>query len=98
MDIFTEHELLTKVEMRTRLQGINISSLSEEHKEIFNKPLNVEEVKIVAFQIGPLKAPGINGKPSIFYQKYWNILGALTTTSTMSCLNSGHMLKKLNKT
>ena len=57
-----------------------------------------KEVKTVAFQIRPLKAQGIDGKPGIFYQRYWNIVEALTTASSLSCFNSGHLLKELNKT
>ena len=70
MDIFTKPESLTQTEIRIRLQGINIPTLNEEHKETLNKHFNVEEVKIITFQIGPFKAPSIDRKPSILYQKY----------------------------
>ena len=66
MDIFTEPELLTEADMKTRLQGINIPSLSEQHKEILNRPFTAEKVKIAAFQIGPLKASGIDGNLASF--------------------------------
>ena len=84
--------------MKSRIQNLNIPFLNFKHKEMLNKPFTPEEVKIAAFQIRPFKAPGIDGKPGMFYQKYWNIIGNLTTASTLSCLNSGCILKELNKT
>ena len=34
-----------------------------------------EEIKQGLDSIGDLKAPGIDGMPSLFYKKYWNIVG-----------------------
>lgn len=38
-------------------------------------PICREEVRVAVFQQGPLKAPGSDGYPGIFYQKYWDIVG-----------------------
>ena len=66
--------------------------------EWLNRPFTSEEIREAAFQIGPLKAPGCDGKPGIFFQKFWHIVGSLTTASSLAFLNSGHLLKELNKT
>ena len=35
---------------------------------------------------------------AFFYQKYWHIVGGLTTVASLYFLNSGFLLKELNKT
>ena len=84
--------------IKRRLTNLHIPKLTEAHQDALNKPFTADEVKIADFQIGPLKAPRIDGKPETFYQQYWNIVGDLTTASTLSFLNSGYLLKELNKT
>lgn len=37
--------------------------------------VTVEEVRMATFQMGPLKAPGSDGFPGIFFQKYWDVVG-----------------------
>ena len=56
--------------MRSKIQSLNIPCLSNKHKEILNLPFSSEEVRIDAFQIRPLKALRIDGKPRLFYQRF----------------------------
>lgn len=46
----------------------------------------------------PHTAPGPNGLSPIFYQKFWDILGMVVTTTIKSFLTSGCILKQLNYT
>ncbi|XP_057471139.1 uncharacterized protein LOC130759966 [Actinidia eriantha] len=36
---------------------------------------NEEEVRVALFQMHPTKAPGADGHPGLFYQKFWSIVG-----------------------
>ena len=84
--------------IKNRINGLNIPKLSPEQLEWLDKPFTAREIKEAAFQIGPFKSPGIDGKLGIFYQKYWHIVGDLTTTASLHFLNSGFLLKEINKT
>jgi hypothetical protein len=47
-------------------------------------------------QMAPLKAPGPDGMPPIFYQSYWHVVGEDVTAAVLSCLNSGKIPASLN--
>ena len=57
-----------------------------------------EEVKKSLNQMAPLKAPGPNGMPPLFYQHYWELVGKDISTSILSFLNSATLPKHLNHT
>ena len=46
------------------------------------------EVKQAINQMAPLKAPGPDGMPSLFYQYYWNLIGDDISNSMLHYLNS----------
>ena len=56
------------------------------------------EVEIAIKQMAPTKAPSPDGMPSVFYQKYWHVVGNDVTNAVLSCLNSGRILKSINHT
>lgn len=39
------------------------------------QPFTVEEVEAALKQMGPLKAPGSDSFPAVFFQKHWKIVG-----------------------
>ena len=56
------------------------------------------EVQTELKQMAPLKAPGLNGMPPIYYQNYWNLVGEDVTNTILSYLNSATLPHPLNHT
>ena len=48
--------------------------------------------------MAPLKAPGPDGMPPLFFQIYWLDIGMDITKAVLSSLNSGSLLKSINHT
>ena len=62
------------------------------------RDFRAEEVEQAIKQMAPSKAPGPDSMPSIFYQKYWHVVGSDVITTMLSCLNSSCLLKSINHT
>ena len=56
------------------------------------------EVKEVLNQMAPLKVPGPNGMPPLFYQHFWATMQHDVTSAILSWLNSGILPKPSNHT
>ena len=95
--IFTKNDNLIEKQLHDRILPLNRPTFGVNQKEELNKPFSLEEIKKVAFQICLLKTSRIDGKPGIFYQKFLHIVGSLTTASSLSFLNLGHLFEELNK-
>lgn len=50
------------------------------------------------FDLSPEKAPGPDGMPGIFFQKFWNIIGKDVTKEVLQVLNEGASLDSWNST
>lgn len=62
------------------------------------RPISIEEMKWVIQQLGSLKAPGPNGFPGVFYDKFWDIVNNHITSTTSVFLRHGTDLKHINQT
>ncbi|CAJ2638124.1 unnamed protein product [Trifolium pratense] len=72
--------------------------LTEEHKEFCSSLFSAEEVKEAIFQMHPLKAPGPDGLPALFFQKYWHIVGRDVQRLVLQILNNDRSPEDINRT
>ena len=56
------------------------------------------EVEAALKQMAPLKAPGPDGMPPLFFQNYWDLVKGDITTTILNYLNSGSLPSTLNHT
>jgi len=56
------------------------------------------EVQKAINEMAPLKAPGPNGMPPLFYQHFWSTLGNDVSQFVLHFLNSATLLEHLNHT
>lgn len=62
------------------------------------RSVTTEEIKLAAFQMGPLKAPGSDGFLGFFYQKYWQVVGEDVCSAVKNFFEGGYLLKEMNHT
>ena len=60
--------------------------------------LTKSEVDVALKQMSPLKAPGLDGLPPIFYQHYCNKIGGDVAKAVLTWLNSGTICPSFNHT
>ena len=48
-----------------------------------------QEIRVALKQMYPLKAPGLDGMPPIFFQHFWSICGEVVTSTVLDFLNHG---------
>jgi hypothetical protein len=94
MKLFTSHagtrmeELLGHIDPR----------VTQPMNEMLCKEFTVKEVEEALNSIGDLKAPGPDGMPSLFYKKYWGVVGEKVTEEVLNVLNGGPMPETWNDT
>jgi hypothetical protein len=76
----------------------NRQKLSAEQADWCGRNFSQVEVKEAIEQMHPLKAPGPDGLPALFYQKYWHIVGTDVCTLVLSILNEGKSPACINRT
>ncbi|XP_062100492.1 uncharacterized protein LOC133806400 [Humulus lupulus] len=72
--------------------------ISEAHIRILTADFSLQEVKDARFSISGMKAPGLDGYSSYFYQDNWNLVGLEVSAAILSFLKLGKLLKEINAT
>lgn len=61
-------------------------------------PFTKDEIERAIKQMHPSKAPGPDGFPALFYQKFWNEVGNVTTLDCLDMLNRKRSIRSWNDT
>ena len=67
-------------------------------QQVLSSAFSAEEVKTALFQMGLTKAPGSDGMNTLFYQKFWHVVGDTVINAMLDFLNSGYMVLEINYT
>ena len=62
------------------------------------RPISEVEINEAVFSMHPNKAPGPDGMPPFFFQKYWTIIKNDVINAILSFFHSDKMLKAFNET
>ncbi|CAM8880508.1 unnamed protein product [Rhodiola kirilowii] len=96
-ELFASAIRLSDSEISTSLHCIP-SIVSEEHNMVLTNPYTESEIKMALFQLYPFKAPGLDGFPTGFFQKFWNVIRQDFIEAFFSILNEGAVPPGCNDT
>ena len=74
------------------------SKVLESMNARLTRDFQAEEVHRALKQMYPLKAPGPNGMPHLFFQHFWPVVGGMVTKTVLGFLNSRIIPSKFNDT
>ena len=80
------------------LQALPVPFLSDQHRLLLDKPITPAEIENTIFQLGSHKAPGPDGLPAFFFQKFWSIVKMDVINTVQAFFYSGSLFKPLNHT
>ena len=72
--------------------------VTEEMNDILIGDFKAWEVEVALKQMAPLKAPGPDGMPPLFYQNFWDLVSSDVTNTVLHFLNKGSLPNSLNHT
>ncbi|XP_074300848.1 uncharacterized protein LOC141632177 [Silene latifolia] len=72
--------------------------VSNDDADSLGKLFTTKEVRQAVFQMDPMKSPGPDSIPAIFYQRCWHLVKKDCMKAILSILNSGTVLKEMNRT
>ncbi|KAA3489773.1 reverse transcriptase [Gossypium australe] len=93
-NLFTSKGVANPREVLVGIEG----SISNEANEGLQATFREEEVRMELKGMGPTKAPGPDGFPAIFFQKYWHIVGKEVLRYCLGVLNEGKEVDSANTT
>ncbi|KAK3211793.1 hypothetical protein Dsin_016499 [Dipteronia sinensis] len=72
--------------------------ISTQQACFLNLRFSGEDIRKAVFDMNPLKAPGKDGLPALFFQKFWGTIGESVITACLRVLNMGGTVKEFNNT
>lgn len=87
----------TKEDMERILQCVECK-VTEEMNALLLAPFSRLEIEKALNQMHPLKALTPDGFPTLFYQKFWHLVGDKTIQDYLQILNNRRTIKEWNRT
>jgi hypothetical protein len=81
-----------------RLLSLTQHKVTNEMNELLCRDFTTEEISDALFQIGPLKAPGVDGFPTRFYQHNWGTIKEEVINAVKLFFVTGQFLEGVNDT
>lgn len=78
------------------VQNVIPKMVSNEDNSLLTRPLSLDEVKAVVFGMNGSSAPGSDGFGDVFFQSFWDIIGADVFNLVSQFFSSGWILPNLN--
>ena len=72
--------------------------ITQEENDLLRRCPTPEEIKSAIFEINPLKSPGPDGMPGLFFKHYWHIVGDQVIAAVRNFFIHGQLLGELNQT
>nr|XP_023927486.1 uncharacterized protein LOC112038880 [Quercus suber] len=72
--------------------------VTEEMNTNLTRDFTKQEVDLALKEMAPLKAPGPDGMPPLFFQSFWPLIGDEVSKAVLDCLNSCHIPHEFNYT
>lgn len=72
--------------------------IDDDMNDMLDQEFSKQEMAAALKQMAPLKVPGSDGMPPLFYQHFWGIVSHDVTSSILAWLNSGILPTPLNHT
>ena len=85
------------VQIEEALEATPLVITAEMNNEL-STPFQRSEVDLALKQMNPLKAPGPDGMPPLFFQQFWPTIGEEVSEAVLNCLNSGMIPHSINRT
>ena len=95
-ELFTSSGV-SEMDIELALAGVE-PKVDSTTNQILEEEFTEEEVTKVARGMNPTKAPGIDGLPALFYQKYWDKVNTDVISVCLRILNQGESVDCLNDT
>uniref|UniRef100_A0A803QN76 Reverse transcriptase domain-containing protein n=1 Tax=Cannabis sativa TaxID=3483 RepID=A0A803QN76_CANSA len=86
------------IDVKDALRGCIPCRISADENRALLEPFTSEEIKSTLFHVHPLKAPGKDGLPGLFFHKHWDLIETEFTATCLDILNHNSDCKKINET
>ncbi|KAF7808324.1 ribonuclease H [Senna tora] len=97
-DVYTHDNRPARVEIDQLLHSLEVPSITDQERLHLEAPLTDAEIENALFLMKPDKAPGPDGLPAMFFQRFSPVVKNDLISCIKSFFDRGFILKELNQT